>query len=370
MLPDEITFLRKRDYRFVRELGAGACGRTILLHDEEIDEHFVCKKYAPVSEAWRQRLFTNFLNEIKVLHRVYHRNVVRVFNAYVFKDRYAGYILMEYIDGMELDRCLAEHPEDAGPIFAQVVSGFRHLEENRILHRDIRPANILVRNDGVAKIIDFGFGKEIAQSQDFDRSISLNWWCDTPDEFATGRYDFATEVYFVGKLFETYVRDYGIEEFPYLALLGKMCQKNPAARISSFVEVDQSVSAAGLSPDDFTEEEIMTYRRFSSEAHAAITKIESTAQFESEAAKIELQLEQVYRSCLLEEKVPDAALVLRCFIRGQYYVRRESLTVAVLKEFVSLLKSCTKAKKNIVISNLQTKLNARPRYSEQEDVPF
>lgn len=114
----------------------------------------------------------------------------------------------------------------------------------------------------------------------------------------------------------------------------------------------------------------MTYRRFSSEAHAAITKIESTAQFESEAAKIELQLEQVYRSCLLEEKVPDAALVLRCFIRGQYYVRRESLTVAVLKEFVSLLKSCTKAKKNIVISNLQTKLNARPRYSEQEDVPF
>jgi hypothetical protein len=49
MLPDEITFLRKHDYRFVRELGAGACGRTVLLHDPEIDEHFVCKKYAPLA---------------------------------------------------------------------------------------------------------------------------------------------------------------------------------------------------------------------------------------------------------------------------------------------------------------------------------
>ena len=139
MLPQEIIFLRKRDYRFVRELGAGACGRTVLLQDPEIDEHFVCKKYAPASETWRERLFTNFLNEIKVLHRVYHRNVVRVFNYYVYKDRHAGYIVMEYIEGTDLHAFLAQHPEEAGSIFAQVIAGFRHLEENRILHRDIRP---------------------------------------------------------------------------------------------------------------------------------------------------------------------------------------------------------------------------------------
>ena len=372
MLPEEITFLRKRDYRFVRELGAGACGRTLLLHDPEIDENFVCKKYAPASEAWRERLFTNFLNEIKVMHRVYHRNVVRVFNYYVFKDRYAGYILMEYIEGNDIHTFLAQHPEEAGAIFSQVVSGFRHLEENRILHRDIRPANILVRHDGVAKIIDFGFGKEISQSGDFDRSISLNWWCETPNEFSNARYEFATEVYFVGRLFEAAIRDQGIESFPYMTILAKMCQKNPAARVASFVDVDQAITTTGLSPDDFTEEEIMIYRRFSSELHTALTKIENTAQFESEVPKIELQIDQVYRSCLLEEKVPDAALVLRCFLRGQYFYRRDSLSVGVLKEFVNLLKSCTKAKKNIVISNLQTKLNSKPRYSQEaeKDVPF
>jgi serine/threonine-protein kinase len=42
-----ISFLRKRDYRFVRELGQGACGKTVLLYDDQIEEYFVCKKYLP-----------------------------------------------------------------------------------------------------------------------------------------------------------------------------------------------------------------------------------------------------------------------------------------------------------------------------------
>jgi len=372
MQPNEVTFLRKHDYQYIRELGAGACGRTVLLRDPEIGEEFVCKKYAPASEAWRERLFGNFLKEIKVLHRIYHRNVVRIFNYYIYKDRYAGYILMEYVEGMDIHSFLTQHPEQAAAIFTQTISGFRHLEENRILHRDIRPPNIIVRNDGVAKIIDFGFGKEIGQVADFNRSISLNWWCEVPNEFSSGRYDFSTEVYFVGKLFESAIRDQGIENFPHLPILAKMCQKNPAARLPSFVDVDQAVSTTGLSPNDFTEEEIATYRLFSAEINVAVIKIEVKTQYEAEAAKIELELEQAYRSCLLEERVPDAALVLRCFLRGQFYYRKERLSVGVLKEFVSLLKSCTKAKKNIVVSNLQTKLGAKTRYSAgaKQDVPF
>jgi len=70
------------------------------------------------------------------------------------------------------------------------------------LHRDIRPANILVDNSGTVKIIDLGFGKQIRATKDFDKSLSLNWWCAVPKEFGLGLYDFSTEVYFVGKLFE------------------------------------------------------------------------------------------------------------------------------------------------------------------------
>src|SRR5262245_37146304 len=116
-----VPFIKRHDYKIIRELGQGACGQTVLLHDEQIDLHYVCKKYV----------------------------------------------------------------QRAG-----------------ILHRDIRMQNFMVRKDGRLKIIDLGFGKRAETSADFDKSISLNWWCQTPDEFQESRYDFTTEVYFVGKLFE------------------------------------------------------------------------------------------------------------------------------------------------------------------------
>jgi serine/threonine-protein kinase len=68
-----------------------------------------------------------------------------------------GYILMEYVQGMNIVEYLEIHPEEINEVFFQVVAGFAHLEENDILHRDIRPANILVTDDGTVKIIDLGF---------------------------------------------------------------------------------------------------------------------------------------------------------------------------------------------------------------------
>ncbi len=372
MDPQEITFLRKRDYRFVRELGNGAFGKTYLLHDPEIDENVVCKKYAPASEQWRAQFFKNFINEAKVLYRLYHPNVVRIFTNHIYRDHYAGFLVMEYVEGTDLHSHLEKAPESIARIFEQTISGFRRLEEHQILHRDIRPENILVRVDGVVKIIDFGFGKQVFQPEDFDRSVSLNWWCDTPSEFARKQYDFATEVYFVGMLFQGAIRDHGIDEFPYLEILARMCQRDPAQRVKSFVEVDQAVSSTGLAADAFSPHELSVYRDFSTELANALVKFEASTRFVSDAAKVELQLDQVYRACMLEVTVPDGAHVFGCFMQGRYTYRTGALSVANLKAFVGLLRSCNRAKKNIILSNLQTKLNARPRYEESldEDVPF
>jgi serine/threonine-protein kinase len=97
-----VAFLRKRDYVFVKVLGQGACGQTVLLRDEIIGSDFVCKKYLPFAESHRQELFRGFLREIKLLHEVYHTNVVRVFNYYVYPEQYTGFILMEYVAGKDI----------------------------------------------------------------------------------------------------------------------------------------------------------------------------------------------------------------------------------------------------------------------------
>jgi serine/threonine-protein kinase len=143
-----VTFLRKRDYVFVKVLGQGACGQTVLLRDDVIGSEFVCKKYLPFNESYRQELFKGFLREIKLLHEVHHLNVVRVFNYYVYPEQFTGYILMEYIAGNDIEEHLRVKPESVNDLFVQAVEGFAYLERQSILHRDIRPLNILVREDG------------------------------------------------------------------------------------------------------------------------------------------------------------------------------------------------------------------------------
>ena len=91
-----VEFLRKRDFQLVKELGAGACGKTVLLYDDVINEQFVCKKYAPHYPEHKEVLFKNFIHEIKLLHLIYHKNIVRVFNYYIYPEHHTGFIVMEY----------------------------------------------------------------------------------------------------------------------------------------------------------------------------------------------------------------------------------------------------------------------------------
>ena len=118
----DVVFLRRHDYSVVKELGQGACGKTILLYDPQIDEHFVCKKYVPYSESRRQDLFAGFVREIKLLHKVFHPNVVRFFNYYLYPEQFSGYILMEHVDGLDIDDYLKGNPGHANDMFIQAVA--------------------------------------------------------------------------------------------------------------------------------------------------------------------------------------------------------------------------------------------------------
>jgi serine/threonine protein kinase len=368
-----ITFLRKRDYVMVRELGAGACGRTVLLHDDQIDEQFVCKKYSPFSESVRTELFANFTREIKLLHQVHHPNVVRVFNYFLYPDQFTGYLLMEFVDGADVDDFVSAHPEKINDVFFQTLNGFAHLEHAGILHRDIRPGNLMVANDGVVKIIDLGFGKQISESKDFDKSISLNWWCETPEEFNSRRYDFGTEVYFVGKLFEKLIRENSISHFNYTDLLRRMCIHDPDARIDSFSAVLQSLRNDQFTEIDFSTSDRQAYRTFADELCEHVTKIENGAKYVDDLKKITRQLRDAYQKVMLEETVPDSAIVMNCFIDGTYYYRSKGFSVEAIRDFLELLRICTTEKMQILLANVHTRMDAIPRYAggaPNDDIPF
>lgn len=368
-----VHFVRHRDYVFVRVLGQGACGQTVLLRDEVIDGHFVCKKYVPFSETHRQELFKNFLREIKLLHEVHHQNVVRVFNYYVYPEKLTGYILMEYVDGQDIEERLRLRPEAINELFVQAIEGFAYLESCLVLHRDIRPQNILVREDGTLKIIDLGFGKRVETSKDFDKSISLNWWCEPPEEFAVDKYDHATEVYFVGRLFEKLILDGGIEHFKHTALLSRMCQRDPNRRIPTFFDIKTQVALNQSDDVEFTREERTVYKEFAQEFSSRITKIESSTKYNEDLESIKSQLEGIYKTCMLEVAVPDAAVVFRPFFNGVYYYRKAGFPTFVLRNFLRFLRTSSVEKQRIALANLHSRLNAIQRYTVQDsddDIPF
>lgn len=368
-----IEFLRKKDFRFESNIGQGGTGKTVLLKDELIDELFVCKKYSPYYESDKEKYFKNFVDEIKILHSLFHLNVVRVFNYYLYPESHTGYILMEYIKGIQIYDFIKNNPDRINSIFTQTVDGFRYLEENNILHRDIRPDNILISEKGVVKIIDFGFGKKIEFGDNFGKSISLNWRYSIPTEFSLELYDFKTEVYFVGKLFEEIIKENNIENFTYTQILNEMINPKYDERIHSFFDVSREILSDSSNSIYFTYEEKQVYQIFAGRLEEIFSKICDDSEYISNFDTIIMELETIYRNSILEDEIQNPNKIASCFIKGQYFYNKNiRFHLDTLESFIQMMKSCSFDKKKIVLNNLWQRLDKIKRYPKEPnyDLPF
>ena len=376
LLPEIVSFIKQKDYKAIKWLGNGAFGLTVLLEDETLNEKFVCKKYAPQEGIDKEKYYKNFVNEIKLMYKLHHNNVVRVFNYYMYEEKHLGYVLMEYINGVAINVFLSQHPEMINDIFEQVIEGFAYLEHKKILHRDIRQTNILIDNGGFAKIIDFGFGKQVVDINDFNRSFSdLNWWCPIPDDFKDKIYNFKTEIYFVGKLFEKIIRDNEISGFNYDILLSEMCKVNPYHRISSFDLIKRNIQSNELINELFDYNEVTIYRNFSSSISNLIVGIYEGTKYCNDIEIIQKGLSDLYKNVMLERYLPNNTSILEIFFDGSYrYSKVNCLETSTLKDFLCFLRSCSKDKKNIVLNNLHSKFDSIERlevgFIPDADIPF
>lgn len=385
----QIEFNRPTKFTFVEELGSGACGKTVRLLDTDMNAEFVAKKYAPnFAEEENSELFDELLNrfrdEARILFRLNHPNVVRVFNFYDYREIKTAYIVMEYVAGVEILAFLTNHPFAADRVFEGIVDGFAHLQSKNVLHRDIRPANILVSESGIPKIIDFGFGKASVKPDATDRlkSISLNWWCETPPEFSDNVYDFQTEVYFVGKLFQQALSEGGLTEFKYRTLVGRMCEPDRGNRTESFQAIQTEISLGKFEELSFSSTEVETYRKFASELSEVVSSIQADARFERDPEKVLLKLEELHRKAMLEEFLPAPNKLAQVFIAGSFrYWTKSSPEVATLKRFIELLKGLSDEKQGVIVENLTARLEACERTEppsvyggygggEDDEIPF
>ncbi len=170
---------RLHEYRIEKVLGHGGFGITYLAYDVLLDAPFAIKEFLPPDLAARgdgssiivrastmRERFSwakkKFLAEARVLARFRHPNLVRV--SRIFEDNGTVYFVMDFVAGGTLDAWLKRHPE---PDEAQVrsmlqalASGLAEVHAADTLHRDVKPSNIIVQEDGTPILIDFGAARQ------------------------------------------------------------------------------------------------------------------------------------------------------------------------------------------------------------------
>ncbi|POM61129.1 Serine/threonine protein kinase, partial [Phytophthora palmivora] len=105
------------------------------------------------SEQLSERLEADFLNEVEIWHKLYHPNVVQLFGACHIG---TPIFVCEYAGGGQLDEYLRAHPKEIVEKLYEAALGLRYLHEKRVVHNDLKCNNILIGNDGLAKLTDFG----------------------------------------------------------------------------------------------------------------------------------------------------------------------------------------------------------------------
>ncbi len=146
-------------YEIVRELGLGGMGRIYQALDRDLEETVALKVLRGGDGEGRQ--VERFLREIKMTRKISHPNVVKVFDLGNWREH--RYITMEYIDGVNLEQWvrLQSGVDLTGSIrmMAQIARGLESAHALGIIHRDIKPQNILMKDNQIPKVLDFGIAR-------------------------------------------------------------------------------------------------------------------------------------------------------------------------------------------------------------------
>jgi serine/threonine protein kinase len=149
-------------YKIVAEIGQGAMGTVYKAVDPIIDRTVAIKTInLNLSRQELEEYEARFQQEIKAAGRLNHPNIVTIYD--VGKTDQVAYMAMEFLEGNELKDIIASgnlpSPESVVDIISQVADGLWFAHQQDIVHRDVKPSNIMVLAGGIAKITDFGIAR-------------------------------------------------------------------------------------------------------------------------------------------------------------------------------------------------------------------
>jgi tetratricopeptide (TPR) repeat protein/predicted Ser/Thr protein kinase len=149
-------------YQVIEELGQGGMGKVYKVQDTKIGEKIALKLIRPEAGLDKSSL-ERFSNELKLARKIRHKNVCQMFD--LGEDQGVRYITMEYVHGEDLRQLIRKvgrlSPGQAIAIARQVCDGLEEAHKLSVVHRDLKPQNIMLDDDGNARIMDFGIARSL-----------------------------------------------------------------------------------------------------------------------------------------------------------------------------------------------------------------
>lgn len=152
-------------YEFVKYLGGGGMSNVYLAKDKILNRD-VAVKVINIPPYEKEKAVERFEREVQNTTILSHSNVVNVLD--VEEDDNCYYLVMEYIEGPTLKEYLCKEgklsADEAVEMTLQILKGIAHAHHHRIIHRDIKPQNILMTKNGTLKILDFGIARALSET--------------------------------------------------------------------------------------------------------------------------------------------------------------------------------------------------------------
>ena len=187
-------------YEIIEKLGAGGMAVVYRAKDLKLDRFVTCK-------VLREEHLTNdesirrFMIEARAVASLNHPNIVNVYD--VGHEGSINYIVMEYIDGVTLKELIERKAPfddvEALGVAIQIASALAHAHQNGIIHRDIKPQNILVTPSGTVKVTDFGIARSIhVRSEALSGSTMGSVHYFSPEQARGSYVDYKSDLYSLG----------------------------------------------------------------------------------------------------------------------------------------------------------------------------
>ncbi|HWF06920.1 MAG TPA: serine/threonine-protein kinase [Bryobacteraceae bacterium] len=168
-------------WEVIREIGTGGMGAVYLAKESAGISEIPC---ALKIIRWPSREFARrFEREQAILRALDHPNIARFIDAGVTENK-CPWFVMEYVDGQPIDRYALAHLLDVDALiqlFRQICGAVAYLHRNLVIHRDLKPGNILITAAGGVKLLDFGIAKLLDSPADFGASANTITALMTPD---------------------------------------------------------------------------------------------------------------------------------------------------------------------------------------------